>query len=78
MKHHLAQIQEFTHGHTPLMLDLLVEMCKKDLKRIAKREQRLNQANLESIESFKSAMSKRQELVKELKATAQNNKAHLE
>ena len=39
---HLNTISEFTQGNTPILLDTLIESTKKDLKRIKKKEQKLN------------------------------------
>ena len=59
------------------MLDLLVELCKKDLKRIRKRESKLNDANISKLDHFKKTANHRQELVTELKKLAASNKEHL-
>lgn len=42
---HLDQINQFTIGEVPMMLDILIEKAKKDLKRIKKKEQALNTQN---------------------------------
>ena len=42
---HLNNVSEFTQGQTPILLDTLIETTKKDLKKIKKKEQKLNTQN---------------------------------
>ena len=39
---HLKEVEEFTTGPTPVLVDQLVEITRKELKRIKKKEQKLN------------------------------------
>ena len=39
---HLNTIHDFTVGPTPIMLDKLIECTKKELKKIKKKEEKLN------------------------------------
>ena len=50
MVKHLGTIEEFTMGDVPVMLDQLVETAKKDLKKIKKKETKLNTSNQQHIE----------------------------
>jgi hypothetical protein len=36
------EVQNFTKGETPLMLDRLITVAKKDLKKINKKEEKMN------------------------------------
>ena len=39
---HLQHVDDFTQGQCPILIDQLIETCKKDLKKIKKRELKLN------------------------------------
>lgn len=39
---HLQKVEEFTVGQVPFMIDMIIEGCKKDLKKIKKKEHKLN------------------------------------
>ena len=42
VKYHLKEVQNFVYGDAPLMLDRLITMAKKDLKKITKKEEKMN------------------------------------
>ena len=42
---HLQRVEEFTIGQVPIMIDMVIEGSKKDLKKIKKKEQKLNTQN---------------------------------
>jgi hypothetical protein len=46
---HLKVVTEFTEGKTPILIDNLIEATKKDLKKIKKKEQKLNTQNEQQI-----------------------------
>ena len=38
----MKEVQNFVYGDAPIMLDRLVTMAKKDLKKITKKEDKMN------------------------------------
>ena len=50
---HLKNVEEFTTGGTPIMLDSLVEKSTKQLKKITKKEAKLNLKNQNKMGTIK-------------------------
>jgi len=66
-------VKKFTYGNTPIMVDQLIEGMNKDLKRISKREQKLNTSNEEQISQIQVYNSQKTKVVDELKRLATSN-----
>lgn len=66
-------MKKFTYGNTPIMVDQLIEGMNKDLKRISKREQKLNTSNEEQISQIQVYNSQKTKVVDELKRLATSN-----
>ena len=47
MLKHLGEVSAFTEGGVPVMLDALIDCTKRDLKKIKKKETKLNTQNAE-------------------------------
>lgn len=60
------------------MLDGLIDCTKKDLKRIKKKEAKLNSQNSELMGSLQSISNNTQSLMESLKVTANSNHAMME
>lgn len=52
---HLKNVEEFTTGSTPIMLDSLVEKSTKQLKKITKKEAKLNLKNENKMGTIKDS-----------------------
>lgn len=46
---HLQEVSAFTEGGVPVMLDALIDCTKRDLKKIKKKETKLNTQNAEQM-----------------------------
>ena len=75
---HLNNVSEFTQGNTPILLDTLIETTKKDLKKIKKKEQKLNTQNESLIQVIQQTQARRGQLVTELRETSISNQQLLE
>jgi phage-related tail protein len=75
---HLEIVSEFTIGETPELLDQLIEMTKKDLKKIKKKEQKLNTSNDELISVISKTQQSRINLISDLKSLSISNQSLLE
>lgn len=61
----------------PIMLDQVVETAKKDLKKIKKKEQKLNTSNQQHIQIIQQTQERRNQLVAELKTLAISNQENM-
>ena len=75
---HLGEVSAFTEGGVPVMLDALIDCTKKDLKKIKKKETKLNTQNAEQTAQLLQLSSNRDTLVSDLKETANSNHTLME
>ena len=78
MLKHLGEVSAFTEGGFPVMLDALIDCTKRDLKRIKKKETKLNTQNAEQTAQLLQLSTHRDTLVSDLKDTANSNHALME
>ena len=69
----MKEVQNFVHGDTPLMLDQLVTVAKKDLKKISKKEDKINSQKSQELLVVKEVSSRREYLKSELMRLTTSN-----
>ena len=78
VKYHLMEVQNFAWGETPLMLDRLVTVAKKDLKKIDKKEERINAQKSEQLDEIKRVNTESARLQTELNRLNHGNQQMIE
>ena len=63
---HIKQIADFTFSQIPFMLDNVVNSCKEDIKKIKKKEKKLNSQNEQQIFQIQSTSKRREQLIEEI------------